>query len=561
MIIVDYVGNLALDAGKNHFKCKLDEQKIKTALTDYMKRQRNYNEACSLAEEIDFQGLMDYVCTNLLDDVSIRAFHPDKRVRTRIREQIIDKAVAYSQAETDEAKKKVATCISICIVIIRGFYDSISVKEYLIASAIVDAVDQNTRDALHEMENRLLAKIDESGSLFSIPKATSLAKDGDIKTIENGFREVLKHISTEHPLFPDYGYDFSNGHMLSVPLTTEAKRKYPEKYMFTGPIRAGGKYFTDPKADPLDYSYRHQIPIVMEVIDAKKYLGDVPVQDEVQDKVGGIITANPPQFPPAFPCAILAGTQICFEYILFRTQEILDDGMIIIGNKEQGGSLYFEIRVNPQIPNKPGFYITLKNPSNREVLQYVKFMEALERMKDLHIRVLSEGKDLVAGHIETLGYKSGFPSIEEEIDFIERICCIEDYFDIKLEPEGDICQQEYYGVKYISDLIRNETVDSTWKDATFKGTMSAEFRQRLIDMKDEPGAFSYVGISKVKLFNAEFEVTFMRTFLSARFADYEKLLKKTEILEDGDTISLKFVPAENNKVVETLQIPEELQTT
>ena len=41
----------------------------------------------------------------------------------------------------------------------------------------------------------------------------------------------------------------------------------------------------------------------------------------------------------------------------------------------------------------------------------------------------------------------------------------------------------------------------------------------------------------------------------------KKLLKKTEILEDGDTISLKFVPAENNKVVETLQIPEELQTT
>ena len=29
MIIVDYVGNLVLDAGKNHFKCKLDEQKLR----------------------------------------------------------------------------------------------------------------------------------------------------------------------------------------------------------------------------------------------------------------------------------------------------------------------------------------------------------------------------------------------------------------------------------------------------------------------------------------------------------------------------------------------------
>ncbi len=559
MIIKDYVENLALDAGKKYVESKIDEHKIKTELAEFIDRQRNYNKACSLAEEFDFQGLMDYISKDLLDDVTLRVFHPNKKERTQARETIKNKAVAYSNANTDESKKKVTTCISICIDIIKDFYTSISIRDYVLAAEIVDAVDQNTKEAIQSSETRIISEI-RNGSLFSIDKASSLAKEGDIQTIENGFQEILKHISVDHPLFPDFGYDYSGGHMISVPLTEEAKQKYPVKYVFTGPIHAGSKHFNNLNDDPLNYSYRHQLPIVMEVTEAKKYLGDVadPRQEEMKGVVGGTLVANPPEFPPAFPCAILVGTQTYFEYVLLRTQEILDDGTIIIGNREQGGALYFEIRVNPKTPDKPGFFITIQNPSNHEVLQYVRFMDALDRIKDIHIRVLSIGEDLVAGHIGTLGYKSGFPSIKQEIDFIERICCIEDYFGVRLQPDGDIDPQELEGVRYLSDLIRNEVINETWKDATFKGIVDVDFRQRLSDMKDVPGAFSYVGISRVKLFKAEFDVTFMRTFLSARLADYDKLLKKVKLLDDGDTIYIKFVPADNNKSIETLKIPEEI---
>lgn len=50
---------------------------------------------CSLAEEIDFQGLIEYIDNNLLTDVSSRVFSTKKEERKRARYNIIEKHRAY----------------------------------------------------------------------------------------------------------------------------------------------------------------------------------------------------------------------------------------------------------------------------------------------------------------------------------------------------------------------------------------------------------------------------------------------------------------------------------
>lgn len=51
----------------------------------------------------------------------------------------------------------------------------------------------------------------------------------------------------------------------------------------------------------------------------------------------------------------------------------------------------------------------------------------MERRK-LHIYVLSMKKDFIARNIGQVNYNTGFPSLEQEVDFLKRICAIEDYF-------------------------------------------------------------------------------------------------------------------------------------
>ena len=115
----------------------------------YIERQRKYNEMCTLAEEIDFQGLIEYIQNNLLEQAGVRIFHPNSKKRGQARKEIVDAAVVFSKARTEGARYRVSNCIYICLDIIRGFYEKhhLSVKEYILADMIVDAFEEEMHDA------------------------------------------------------------------------------------------------------------------------------------------------------------------------------------------------------------------------------------------------------------------------------------------------------------------------------------------------------------------------------------------------------------------------------
>lgn len=75
----EYVAGLGLDAVKERGHDKLDEQKLRTELVNYIERQRKYNEMCTMANEIDFQGLVNYIQNNLLEQAGVRIFDPNRK--------------------------------------------------------------------------------------------------------------------------------------------------------------------------------------------------------------------------------------------------------------------------------------------------------------------------------------------------------------------------------------------------------------------------------------------------------------------------------------------------
>lgn len=72
--------------------------------------------------------------------------------------------------------------------------------------------------------------------------------------------------------------------------------------------------------------------------------------------------------------------------------------------------------------------------------------------------------------------------------------------------------------------------------------------------------FSYVGTSHVELFGAEFEFRFMRTFKCARMVDFEKVKRKAEVLDDGDEIKITFMAGDDKETIDTLKIPEKIES-
>lgn len=63
--ILGFIADIGLDAAKGRYKITRDELQARAKLTDYLARQQKYNFNCSLEEEINFEGLAEYIRSNL----------------------------------------------------------------------------------------------------------------------------------------------------------------------------------------------------------------------------------------------------------------------------------------------------------------------------------------------------------------------------------------------------------------------------------------------------------------------------------------------------------------
>ena len=565
--IAEVIAGLGLGVAKKQISGSLDAKKLHDALLEYIVHQNEYNELCSIIDEIDFQGLVDFIDKQLLEKISTRVFSPDLNLRHLARQDIITAAVDHSRANTKESKSRVGQAIAICLDIIYEFYyRQTSMKDNIIGSQIVDSLSEISQENTNIVLSAVVSAKEEviasnkDSSLFSLDKALDLSEGGHVLEVGSGIKKVIDHISVSHPYYPDFGYDYINGRILSKPLTEQAQKSYPPKIMLTGKVHFADQHYNCVNCDPFDFAYRHQLSIILEVTNAEKFLGSKtdPIQTESSDLIGRTIVLNPPEFPPPIPCSIKVGDRIFFEYIPLRIQEIEDDGTYVFGNKDKCIPFYFEVRINIDSLNKPCFKISLNQASNKDNLNYLEFMSALAKEKNLHIFALSTGEDFISARINDLELKSILNSIDEKIDFLKRICIIEDFFKVLLIPHGVFLNNEYEIVKRISDLVMHKEVKGAWSEASMLVTLDDSSREKITSVEDTTHVLCYIETDRVKLFNSEFEFQFSRTFKNVKIRDYEKLIQKINLMDNGEKIKIVFYPTDDNEFIDTLCIPQDL---
>lgn len=183
---IGVIANIGIDVAKEHFKNKRLEAKAKERLSEYLTRQEKYNFDCSLEEEIDFEGLAEYIHNDLIDDVKIRLFGR-KQERGIAREAIADKAACYAQAKTKLSKERAKHLAVTAVDILRGFFRSkIDYSTLFAAAEIEDAVIDEMSEQHKKQDHKIddLAKSVQDNSLLSIDKNVSLANSGKIDAVE-----------------------------------------------------------------------------------------------------------------------------------------------------------------------------------------------------------------------------------------------------------------------------------------------------------------------------------------------------------------------------------------
>lgn len=174
--------------------------------------------------------------------------------------------------------------------IIRNFFKSdFNVKEYLLAGDIVDGVTEVISEKLDPIQSNVSDINDSLKSLniYSPEACAKLAKNGDLEEIQNRFDNIFYSINKQHPLYPDFGYRMRGSKLISWPLTQDAKKKYPPRYLCNGKLYIGEQIFSPADASKmniLDYADRHQLQLKLEMHDVVKLLGEREDPSQVEAK-------------------------------------------------------------------------------------------------------------------------------------------------------------------------------------------------------------------------------------------------------------------------------------
>ena len=142
-IVVDCLIDLGMDAGKEYLKDKKNELLLKNEIYSYINEQSNINEICTLEEEIDFQGIVNYLRSNLLCDVK-RYLFGKYNERNSVKEKILCMAYEHSKACNVKQKKRVEKIVDGVLDILCSFYRSQIYRNdlFLASEAIGTIIEQ-----------------------------------------------------------------------------------------------------------------------------------------------------------------------------------------------------------------------------------------------------------------------------------------------------------------------------------------------------------------------------------------------------------------------------------
>lgn len=120
-LLIDNIAELGLNVLKGYISDGRKKKEIKNSIQKYIENQSVINEFSDYSEEIDFQGLVDYMSSDLLIEVRNYIFGDFKYGEEEYR-TIINKAYTFSKADNDIKKKRVEKIIKEVLNILYNFY-------------------------------------------------------------------------------------------------------------------------------------------------------------------------------------------------------------------------------------------------------------------------------------------------------------------------------------------------------------------------------------------------------------------------------------------------------
>lgn len=545
--ILESIADIGVSVLESHVNRTIEKAEIHNKIEQYIERQQKYNFNCSVEEEIDFEGLAEYIKGSLIDDVERRLFGT-KQERAEARKKIADKAAYYAKSKTRISERRASRMATDIVDVLSAFYRSKCGRGLkMMAAQIEDTIIEEMTDQRLLIEQKIdkLSQKTECENLLSIDANLKLVDSGQISQVEDNLSKFFKALGTAHTLSPDYSFGLDESQELkSIPRNQEAAEKYPPRIELTATsAKMGQAQITNLDANILRQSYNHQIPIEFDILNAKKYLGDFPdpIQREAKALEGSHAVIQPPTFPPAFACNVSIDERVAVDYLLLRTKEIMDDGMVVLSNEDQP-NFNFRVELSLCFSTKAvNLSIKPLEITNKEALKYRCFLKAASQANKISLKVLEQNTTFITISNFT---KLDAEQLKFEIAFLEKIVKIEEYFNVSFSIPETITIGDNALVERLYSMIN----DGGYRGTTHRFQVPFEVTDELKDAIrnyriDKASGFAYAINESVRLFDQELCFPVIRKVDCILIDNPARVKTKLDVLELGDILKLTFVGA------------------
>ena len=550
--ILESIADIGVSVLESHVNRTIEKAEIHNKIEQYIERQQKYNFNCSVEEEIDFEGLAEYIKGSLIDDVERRLFGT-KQERAEARQTIADKAAYYAKSKTKISEQRARGMATDIVDILREFYRSKCGRSLkMMAAQIEDTIIEKITDKSLLFEQKIdeLSQKTACENLLSIDTNLKLVKSGQFSQVDNNISNFLKALGPFHPLSPDYIFGLDESQKLkSMPQNQDAAAKYPPRIELTATsAKMGQDQITSLDANILRQAYNHQMPIEFDILNAKKYLGYFldPIQREAEALEGSHAVIQPPTFPPAFACNVSIDERVAVDYLLLRTKEIMDDGTVVLSNEDQP-NFNFRVELSLCFSTKAvNLSIKPLEITNKEALKYRCFLKAASQANKISLKVLEQNTTFITISNFT---KLDVEQLKFEIAFLEKIVAIEEYFNVSFSIPETITVGDNALVERLYSMINDGGYVGTVNRCQISLEVTEELKNIICDYYiDKASGFAYVINGKVHLFGQDLCFPVMRRLDCVHVDDPAKVKTKLAVLDVGDTLKLTFVGTADGEV-------------
>ncbi|WP_018395830.1 hypothetical protein [Bacillus sp. 37MA] len=426
------------------------------------------------------------------------------------------------------------------------------------------------------------SKITVNVSIFD--EIARLGKAGDYNGVISLMSQVKDYASIQHPYYPHYTYKIGNfGDRISVehePRSQEVAEKLPLSYRGKLTIPPEQIKGFDNFGELIDDAFIKQRDIEIDVVALQALIDgeEVPtpfLEDNIKE-AKWVIKPKPLPEPLKLKMYLKNDSEeiTLVDYIEMGVSDLnKKESIMKIDNSRQEHSKLLVSVIIPfsdfkshsesqsAVASDSKFSFTIKDEYKQDVegnFLFFKLMQALSKYDQyaLSFKNLINGTDFMKSSGFKL-YGELDKEFENDFRFIERLYKIEQHFNLIFTLPEKIDDTDYEAIQVLESIIAEKPVQNEFTSLTLSTSIKESLNGIINSFEEEDYSINNFATEvtgdnmRIELFGSVVPLKKVRTtYSSLKLDDLEKIKRKYEDMDDGETVKVKFIPGESNKMEE-----------